>query len=297
MSFELLNMTTVRVLDVRTLAAKNRKPEDLHGMQMLVQALMPIAALAMFDPRLPEMLTRKAASPGKLAGKAQGELAGIEQLELTEIGAHVKRIPWAHDQTGCTIEFDRGLGGSSNLKLLDCTVHGVSFKIEKGVSAKVQWSIDAPSLAESIRGKLTSMKATELPMTQREPEVSQGDIEDSPAPKLTPAQLRQANAAGKTPEQALAEAVAAPTAAPVERWPFPMTPGGGPKAKSAPAPAPAAQAATKGVVSRRQPPTGAPYRDPVSQQTWSGKGLKPKWLTEALKNGKKLSDFETVKAH
>ena len=35
----------------------------------------------------------------------------------------------------------------------------------------------------------------------------------------------------------------------------------------------------------------AKYRDPVSGQTWTGRGLKPKWLAAALESGKQLTDF------
>jgi DNA-binding protein H-NS len=35
----------------------------------------------------------------------------------------------------------------------------------------------------------------------------------------------------------------------------------------------------------------AKYRDDVSGNTWSGRGLKPKWLTAALAAGKKIEDF------
>ena len=35
----------------------------------------------------------------------------------------------------------------------------------------------------------------------------------------------------------------------------------------------------------------AKYRDPASGASWSGRGLKPKWLTAALASGKSLQDF------
>ena len=38
------------------------------------------------------------------------------------------------------------------------------------------------------------------------------------------------------------------------------------------------------------------YRDPKTGQTWSGRGLKPKWLSTALADGKKLSDFDIAGA-
>lgn len=33
------------------------------------------------------------------------------------------------------------------------------------------------------------------------------------------------------------------------------------------------------------------YRDPVSGNTWSGRGLQPKWLKAALAEGRRLGDF------
>lgn len=35
----------------------------------------------------------------------------------------------------------------------------------------------------------------------------------------------------------------------------------------------------------------AKYRDPATGQSWSGRGLHPKWLKQALAGGAKLSDF------
>jgi DNA-binding protein H-NS len=35
----------------------------------------------------------------------------------------------------------------------------------------------------------------------------------------------------------------------------------------------------------------AKYRDPATGQTWTGRGLKPKWLQAALSGGKSLDDF------
>jgi DNA-binding protein H-NS len=33
------------------------------------------------------------------------------------------------------------------------------------------------------------------------------------------------------------------------------------------------------------------YRDPASGKTWTGRGLKPKWVSEALESGKTLDDL------
>lgn len=35
----------------------------------------------------------------------------------------------------------------------------------------------------------------------------------------------------------------------------------------------------------------AKYRDPATGATWSGRGLQPRWLREALAGGRSISDF------
>lgn len=257
--FEIDTFTNVRVLDMHTLAAKNREQNDLHGAQLLLQATFPIAALAMFDAKLPAWLAQKAPA------EDQGDLDGIEKLELTEIGKHVKRIPWVYEQTGCTVEFDRGLGGSSNLKLSDCLVHRVSFKSQEGASAQVQWCVDAPSLTDAIRGKLSGMKAIELPMTQHCPDVDGGQREIEEV-TLTPAQLRAANAKGLTLAQA-AELVQ--SGKPEKEWPFPKGgEGSGPDQKSQP-PEEAPKDATDAVLAdvKKNGPKGAAKKTPAARKT------------------------------
>jgi DNA-binding protein H-NS len=46
---------------------------------------------------------------------------------------------------------------------------------------------------------------------------------------------------------------------------------------------PAAKAASRKVAPK--------YRDPATGDTWSGRGLQPKWLRNALAAGRKLTDF------
>lgn len=48
---------------------------------------------------------------------------------------------------------------------------------------------------------------------------------------------------------------------------------------------------TTGAGPRKGSRVPAKYRDPTSGTTWSGRGLKPKWLQAALAAGRQLSDF------
>jgi DNA-binding protein H-NS len=50
--------------------------------------------------------------------------------------------------------------------------------------------------------------------------------------------------------------------------------------------------ATKFGRSGRMGPVAAKYRNPENPaETWAGRGLKPRWLTAAIKGGKELDDF------
>ena len=56
----------------------------------------------------------------------------------------------------------------------------------------------------------------------------------------------------------------------------------------------AADLAGKSVAARAGKPTGkvAPkYRNKATGETWTGRGLQPKWLKAALAGGAKISDF------
>lgn len=160
--FTLESMTKVRVLDVRVLAKKDRKPDQPPGVQLLLSATMSCGILAMFDGYLPGMLFRK----------AEGELDGMEGSELTQIGEKVKRLAWQYEQTGCEVTIDFGTGGTRNLVLSDCKVHRLLFSPRQGGSVLVQWCVDAPALSDETRGKLTGLKATETELTLHGPEVA-----------------------------------------------------------------------------------------------------------------------------
>jgi DNA-binding protein H-NS len=47
----------------------------------------------------------------------------------------------------------------------------------------------------------------------------------------------------------------------------------------------------KGTDGRTGKTVAAKYRHPSTGDTWSGRGLKPKWLTAALEGGAKIEDF------
>ena len=42
---------------------------------------------------------------------------------------------------------------------------------------------------------------------------------------------------------------------------------------------------------KRRTKVAPKYRDPASGATWTGRGLKPKWLNAAIESGKSVTDF------
>lgn len=48
---------------------------------------------------------------------------------------------------------------------------------------------------------------------------------------------------------------------------------------------------TKRAISGSRQKVAPKFRDIETGATWSGRGLKPRWLSEALSKGKKLEDF------
>jgi hypothetical protein len=210
--FELESLTKVRVLDVRVLSKKDRKPDETPGAQLLLQATLSCGVLAMFDGFLPGMLFRKA------DGKKQGELEGVESAELSAIGEHVKRMGWVYEQTGCSILIDYGMGERSNINLDDCKAHRVSFAPKAGGSVLVQWTVDAPALSDETRGKLTGLKSTDVQMTMHAPrpeEDAQQQIEERPKPakrtKVIDGTASVESGSHLTPEKALADSVGSPS--------------------------------------------------------------------------------------
>lgn len=69
--------------------------------------------------------------------------------------------------------------------------------------------------------------------------------------------------------------------------------GGAPAKKRGRPPKGAAKVAARGRRNALKGKRVAPkYRNPADRsQTWAGRGLKPKWLAEAIKGGKSLEDF------
>lgn len=47
-----------------------------------------------------------------------------------------------------------------------------------------------------------------------------------------------------------------------------------------------------GKTRRKYPRVRPKYRNPLTTETWSGRGKRPRWLVAAIRTGRKIEDFE-----
>jgi DNA-binding protein H-NS len=57
-----------------------------------------------------------------------------------------------------------------------------------------------------------------------------------------------------------------------------------------------ASSSDNGKARRKYPRVVPKYRNPLTSETWSGRGKQPRWLVAAIKTGRKIEDFEIGKA-
>jgi hypothetical protein len=242
--FELLNPTKTQIVDVVVLSQKNRQPDDNPGAKISVEQQLSNDMLSHFDGYLRGFLYTK--KPGATASPQQ-QLDGVPAVSdtphLTAIGSKVGWIHWDLELTGYTVVVDYGTGGASDLTLTDCKLSGWRFKANEGGTVEARFNIESNDVSEAGFGRLAKMKSTAVDVVVRPPVVAQDDL--ATPPKLTPAQLRAANAQGKTLEEAVAEKN--------KGNPFPKTDANGDPIKAAEPDATDAfvEAHGKGVKSRR----------------------------------------------
>lgn len=277
MSFELEIPTPAKLTDIVVLSQKNRQPDDLPGAKLSVEMALSSDMLAHFDGTLKSFLFTK-------DGQAQSSLEGIESLGLTKAGRALPQLHWELELTGYGLTLDMGLGGKSNLVIGDCILSNFRLLPKEGGTLLARFDIESGDVTEKAFGKLATLKSREISLLLEAPEVGQKKLDDVdetvgwPFPtgskeQADDARFRDAN--GGAPPAHLREG---------------MT-----KAEQK-----TERAAAKKTMKTAPAKTKAPmkYRDAATGETWSGRGVMPKWLKVGLeRTGKTLSDYEVAKAH
>ncbi|WP_422096850.1 hypothetical protein [Variovorax sp.] len=180
--FSLPEFTKVKVLDVTVLSQKNRPAGANPGVRLNVQADLPNYVLAAFDGALRTALFTKSEAAAKTAKERRQTLPGVEEISdlphLTSIARHVRKVAWNQKLTGYTVTIDHGTGGKSNLVLADSALENWRFQAKEGGTVAAWWSVEVVDVPKAVFAELAALKSREVPMTYREPEVAQQDIED-----------------------------------------------------------------------------------------------------------------------
>lgn len=169
--------TKAKLNDIDVLSQKNRPPDSNPGLSLAFTAELPNGALTMLDGFLRGALYTKQAG-----GNEQPGLDGVEPVSdlpnLTKIGQKIGRFAWAGEQTGCTLTFDFGLGGRSNIVLDDVKVDNLHVTPKEGGTTTWQWRCEINDVDEAVFGKLATLKSRDVQLLLAPPDVDQGDVED-----------------------------------------------------------------------------------------------------------------------
>jgi hypothetical protein len=175
--FELETPTKAKQTDLEVLSQKNRPPDSNPGVVLSFMAERPNHALTELDGRLRAMLYGKSANAESSPQKALDGVEPVSDLpNLTPIGEHMGRFHWAYKQTGCTLTYDYGTGGASNIVLDDVVVEALQITCKEGGTTTWQWKCEIADVDVQIFGKLATFKNREVSLLLAGPDISQQDL-------------------------------------------------------------------------------------------------------------------------
>jgi len=178
MSFVLETLTKTKITDVMVLSQKNREPDQNPGAALSFSMELSNNALSYFDGSLRSFLYTKSAASS--AGPAQKGLEGVEEISdmpnLTRGGIKMGKFHWNEDLTGYSLLIDHGMGGKSNLELVDCIVSNFRIEPKEGGTIIVGFLLESQDVPEKVFGKLATLKNREVQITLSAPEVVQESI-------------------------------------------------------------------------------------------------------------------------
>lgn len=222
--FEIEEWTPSKLTNYESLSDKDKEPGANNGVKIWLEATLQNAIMSMFDGNLRhQFYTRSAAASQPPKGTQR--LEGMDTADLpnlTNVGAHVKRLKWDQEFTGQTLHIDYGLGTKgSNLELPDGKSSNFVFLPKEGGSLMLKWLFEAPDVPGATVSVLHGLKSKEVKICVLGPVIddSQADVEDVVAkpPKVTSIKKGKGGKTAddepldpSTPEGALAAAAGLP---------------------------------------------------------------------------------------
>lgn len=216
MAFELEDFTPAKLCSINARSEKHG-PDELHpAVDLKFQLDAPNTILSHLDGALLSSLYHKSEAGGQ---GGQQSLDGVDEaVNLPNLRfPFMGTIKWAKEYAGYTLTIEHGLGGASDIQLLDCKVNEFRINPKEGGTVELSFRVQcSTNLTEKTMGKLALLVQHEVPTMLEAPEVKdeQQDIE-SPLPYSLDAEDKQVGSPftpALTPEQAFADSVAAEAA-------------------------------------------------------------------------------------
>ncbi|MBF6632124.1 MAG: hypothetical protein ITG01_13390 [Comamonas sp.] len=212
MAFELEDFTPAKLCSINARSEKHG-PDELHpAVDLSFQLDAANTILSYLDGMLLTSLYHKSEAGGQ---GGQQQLEGVDEaVNLPNLRfPFMGTIKWSKEYAGYTLTIEHGLGGASDIHLVDCKVNEFRINPKEGGTVEIKFRVQcSTNLTEKTMGKLALLVQHEVPIMLEAPEASQDqrDIEN-PLPFATQegegAVENPFPSAQQTPEQAFASAV------------------------------------------------------------------------------------------
>lgn len=207
MKFEIEDFKTAKLASINIRSEKHG-PEALNPAVDLTYTMdMPNSELSMFDGHLLSALyyrSEAAAGDGKQSEIEGMEAVGLPNLRFPFMGA----ISWGKEYAGFTHTIGHGLGGKSDIHLMDCKVNGFKLEPKEGGTVSVKFRVQcATNLNEKTMGKLALLAQNEVPIMLVAPEdKAPKDLVENPFPVKDAKDAQEDKPKQQTPEEAFVKA-------------------------------------------------------------------------------------------
>lgn len=180
MAFELEDFTPAKLCSINARSEKHG-PDELHpAVDLSFQLDAANTILSHLDGALLSSLYHKSEA-GDQGGQQQldgvDELVNLPNLRFPFMGT----IKWGKEYAGYTLTIEHGLGGASDIQLLDCKVNEFRINPKEGGTVELKFRVQcSTNLTEKTMGKLALLVQHEVPIMLEAPEAKdeQQDIEN-----------------------------------------------------------------------------------------------------------------------
>lgn len=277
----------VRTINLRT---EMHGDANVHAFDIGVRITGPSSLLDLLHSSLREQLylppiENQASIPGEVPPWTVLRCDAVPGVAVKHelVGRNVTLAP--------SVEIESVMRNADELQLTDCNVNKFHVTAHQGGSVDIDFRIQCSDIDAEAIGMAGAMLQQEVKVAITHTEVAPNQAAPTEAPPRVEADATSLFAEGG----AAAEPAQKTTLSPEAAWPFPK----GEVAAGAPP-----KLTTKDVTGRARKGESAPavktaakklpmkYRNAATGETWSGRGLMPKWLKVGIdKPGKTLADF------